>query len=261
MLSGSSPDGDAGFRSLQELGVRTIISVDGARPDIERAHQFGMRYVHLPIGYDGVPRQQMLRIARAVRDLPGKVYVHCHHGKHRGPAAAISAQRCLEPRCSADEAMEFLQQAGTEPHYRGLFASVEQAGVVDSQELEAVPAEFPEVAEVGGLVQAMVAIDQRWDNLSAIRAAKWSVPPDHADLDPPHEALQLREQFREAARLREVSGKPELFRKLLAEAESACGDLESSLREPKDSAKAETAYARCRDSCNRCHEQFRDRNR
>ena len=45
--------------------MRTVISVDGARPDVVRAHSFGLRYVHLPIGYDGVPREQALRIARA----------------------------------------------------------------------------------------------------------------------------------------------------------------------------------------------------
>src|SRR5215475_14398645 len=58
LLSGSSPEGDEGFASLQRLGVKTIISVDGMRPDLERAHRFGMRYVHLPIGYDGVPKEQ-----------------------------------------------------------------------------------------------------------------------------------------------------------------------------------------------------------
>ncbi|MBU6208995.1 MAG: hypothetical protein KGR22_03710, partial [Planctomycetes bacterium] len=45
--SGSVPEGDAGFDSLTSLGVRTIISVDGALPDLERARARGMRYVHL----------------------------------------------------------------------------------------------------------------------------------------------------------------------------------------------------------------------
>src|SRR4051812_12165364 len=60
LYSGSSPEGDGGFQSLQGLGVRTIITVDGARPEVERARKHGMRYVHLPIGYDGVPRSQAL---------------------------------------------------------------------------------------------------------------------------------------------------------------------------------------------------------
>src|SRR3984893_602801 len=73
LYSGSSREGREGFASLVQLGIQTVISVDGARPDVETAHKFGLRYVHLPIGYDGVPPEQGLRIAKAVRDLPGPV--------------------------------------------------------------------------------------------------------------------------------------------------------------------------------------------
>jgi hypothetical protein len=65
LLSGSVPEGDVGFQTLQKLGVKTIITVDGAKPAVERAKKFGMRYVHLPIGYDGVPAEQGLRLAKA----------------------------------------------------------------------------------------------------------------------------------------------------------------------------------------------------
>src|SRR5262249_33410514 len=123
LYSGSAPEGDEGFASLRGLGVRTVISVDGARPDLERARRFGLRYVHLPVGYDGAPEAQPLRLARAVRDLPGPVYVHCHHGKHRGPAAAAVVLRCLDESCGADAATAWMRQAGTDPHYGGLYAS------------------------------------------------------------------------------------------------------------------------------------------
>ncbi len=58
LFSGSSPEGDEGFRSVRDLGIRTIITVDGAKPDVDRARRHGLRYVHLPIGYDGVPEAQ-----------------------------------------------------------------------------------------------------------------------------------------------------------------------------------------------------------
>src|SRR5262245_3191207 len=114
LLSGGAPDGDQGFASLQKMGVKTVISVDGARPDVERARKFGLRYVHLPIGYDGVPTEQGLKIARAVRDLPGLVFLHCHHGKHRSPAAAVVARLCLDEKCTVAAALDFLKQAGTD---------------------------------------------------------------------------------------------------------------------------------------------------
>jgi len=90
--SGSVPEGDAGFDALKSRGVRTILSVDGALPDLDRARARGMRYVHLPIGYDGFDDARKVELARAVRDLPRPIYIHCHHGKHRsaGASAAIA---------------------------------------------------------------------------------------------------------------------------------------------------------------------------
>ena len=57
-VSGSVPEGDAGFDTLAAMGVKTIISVDGAVPEVERATVRGMRYIHLPIGYNGVDEKR-----------------------------------------------------------------------------------------------------------------------------------------------------------------------------------------------------------
>src|SRR4051794_16072618 len=65
LFSGSSPEGDAGFRSLKEMGIKTVITVDGVRPDVEHAKKYGLRYVHLPFGYDGISRQRILELAKA----------------------------------------------------------------------------------------------------------------------------------------------------------------------------------------------------
>src|SRR5690606_18255679 len=54
LISGGQPKGDAAFSQLAEMGVKTIVSVDGAKPDLELAKKHGLRYVHIPIGYDGV---------------------------------------------------------------------------------------------------------------------------------------------------------------------------------------------------------------
>ena len=85
VISGGVPDGNAGFKQLRRLGVQTVISVDGARPDLARAKSHGLQYVHLPHGYDGISDARRLALAKAVLGLPGPVYIHCHHGKHRSP--------------------------------------------------------------------------------------------------------------------------------------------------------------------------------
>jgi protein tyrosine phosphatase (PTP) superfamily phosphohydrolase (DUF442 family) len=263
LYSGSSPDGDEGFRSLKRLGVKTIISVDGLRPDVARAHKYGMRYVHLPFGYDGVPREQALRIARAVRDLPGPVYIHCHHGQHRGPAAAAVAHLCLDRSCTVEMALAEMRRAGTDPHYKGLYAAPRELRRPTKEELDRVSADFPEVAPVAALAEVMVGVDKRWDRLKQIKAAGWRVPRNHPDLDPPHEALQLVEQYREAARLPSVRRRPEEFRRWLADAEAAARNLERALRGdndrgPVDAPAAAEAFRRLDGACVRCHGKYRD---
>jgi hypothetical protein len=54
VISGGLPEGDAAFQELAALGVKTIISVDGMTPDVGMAAKHGLRYVHLPHGYDGM---------------------------------------------------------------------------------------------------------------------------------------------------------------------------------------------------------------
>lgn len=263
LISGGCPEGDDGFATLHRLQVRTVISVDGARPDVERARKVGLRYVHLPIGYDGVPREQALRLTRAVRDLPGLVYIHCHHGKHRGPAAAVAVRRCLDESCTAEAAVAELKRAGTAANYTGLYAAAGQFALVPAQELDQVPSDFPEVAPVAKLVELMVGVDERWEHLKQIRAAGWRTPASHADLDPPHEALLLREAYREAVRLEDVRQRSGELREWFVEAEATAGALESALRgvNEKGSAgatAAENAYRRAADACTRCHSKYRD---
>jgi protein tyrosine phosphatase (PTP) superfamily phosphohydrolase (DUF442 family) len=257
LYSGGSPEGDTGFASLRRLGVRTVMSVDGARPDLTRAKKFGLRYVHLPIGYDGVTREQGVRIARAVRDLPGPVYLHCHHGKHRGPAAAAVARLCLDDSCAVETVVAAMRRAGTDPRYVGLYAAPRDWRRPTKAELDRVPADFPELATVPALAEAMVAVEERWDHLKRIRSAGWKAPADHPDLDPPHEALQLAEHYRELGRQPDVRRRPEDFRRWLVESERSSQDLEAALRTNRASA-AEAAFRRAGTACADCHTKYRD---
>jgi protein tyrosine phosphatase (PTP) superfamily phosphohydrolase (DUF442 family) len=226
VYSGSSPDDDSGFRSLQTLGIRTILSVDGSTPELAAAKRFGLRYVHLPIGYDGVSESRALNLAKAMRDLPGPIYIHCHHGKHRGPAATMAALRCLNDHCSADHAKEFLQTAGTDPRYVGLFAAVSRS----PSKVDSSPTEFPELTPVADLTRIMVQIDDVWSRLKT--------KPTDADW------VLLREHYRETKRL--ASTLPEGFRELLTQAESAA--------ERADAKRSATL-------CTHCHSQYRDKPR
>lgn len=263
LFSGSSPDSAEGFRALQKLGIKTIISVDGAKPDVTAAHQCGLRYVHLPIGYEGMSRDQALRITKAVRDLPGPVYLHCHHGQHRGPAAAAVVHLWLDTTCSIATALAEMKRAGTDPHYTGLYAAPQTLRRPTPQELDQLPADFPEVAPVAALAERMVSIDHHWENLKQVRQSGWKTPADHPDLDPAHEALQLVEQFRESARLDSLKERPREFAAWLKDAERKAELLEALLRHGKerqsvDRSAADQAFQEVGMRCTRCHAKYRD---
>jgi protein tyrosine phosphatase (PTP) superfamily phosphohydrolase (DUF442 family) len=239
LFSGSSPEGAAGFDSLRARGVQTIISVDGAPPDGAAARDRGMRYVHVPVGYGGITREQAVLLCKAATELPGPIYVHCHHGKHRGPAACALI-RLARGGWSADEAREFLKSAGTDPRYEGLYANARDFTPPTEAELRACPSIFPERVDVGGLAARMVEIDEVWDRIKK--------QPEAADV------VQLIEHYRESARL------PNTEKMRFADAAAAARDLEGALRSGNDAAR-KAAFDRSAGLCTGCHREFRDRPR
>lgn len=263
LYSGGEPRGAEAFQALNAIGVKTIISVDGATPDVEAARKFGIRYVHLPIGYDGVPREQAVKLVQAVKTLPGPVYVHCHHGKHRGPAAAAVCGIATEGWTN-ERALEWMKDAGTSPDYRGLHASARDFVVPSIKELEQAGRELPERAKVAALVDLMVQVDELWDRLKSIQKAGYQAPANMPDLDPPLETLRLAEQFRELVRLPESEGRGKEFLATAEAAEKQATTLEAALRSLGDRPTAQaresagSAFVAVSKSCTACHASYRD---
>ncbi len=258
VYSGAAPEGDAGFAALQARGIKTIITVDGAAPDVVAARKYGLRYVHLPIGYDGISSNQAVRLVKAAETLPGPVFVHCHHGLHRGPAGAAVICQGIDG-WSPDQAVAWLQLAGTATNYAGLYASVRQFHAPSPAELRTVPADFPEQSRISPLADVMVQIDQRFDHLKLIRKADFKAPPGTPDLDPRNEALQLEELFKELLRNPVTEKRGKEFRELLQQAEQASGVLEAQLKPAVvDRTKAEAGFRRLSESCNACHQKQRN---
>ena len=263
VISGGLPEGEEAFRELRDLGVRTVISVDGMTPDVATAGKYGLRYVHLPHGYDGIPAGRVAELAKAVTDLEGPVYIHCHHGKHRSPAAAATA--CVAAgMLPPEDAVPVLKLAGTSPKYRGLYRSAERVRPLGEAFLDGLTIEFPEKAEIPPTAEAMIALEQTRANLKAIADAGWRTPPDHPDLDPAHEALLLREHFTELLRTEETRTEPDEYRRLLSDSEEAARVLETGLRtwaaapENDPPASLRGAAERIATNCAACHGKFRN---
>jgi len=253
---GAQPEGERTFRTLAQLGYKTILSVDGAIPDVEGAAKYGLRYVHVPLGYNGIRRDDALKIVKAVKVSEGPVFVHCHHGLHRGPSAAAIARIAVDG-VDPEKAVEDLKASGCSPKYKGLYRDVGAFRPPPEELLAQVPADLPSAVRPSDIVAAMVEIDFRWEHMKLVKSADWGAPPKNPDIDPPHEALMLREQYREMLRLDAAKAQGDAFVRLAEEAERAAAELEAALR-ARDRSRAERAFAAVEQNCNACHAAYRN---
>lgn len=258
IISGAQPEGPESFKALKALGVKTIISVDGATPDVDMAKAYGMKYVHIPVTYGTITGEQSMQLAKAFKDLDGPIYVHCHHGKHRS-AAAVAVACVMSGELKPEQAESVLKTFGTGANYTGLWKVARDARPVDPKAIADLKAQFPEAVKPTGIQDAMVAIDHHTDNLKAVQSSGWRAPADHPDLDPAHEAVQLQEHLREMSRTDAVRAKPEKFRTMLTESEQASTALQALLAvKPVVSATADATFKRVTASCTSCHAAYRD---
>ena len=138
---------------LTRQGVTMVLSVDG-QPSPASA---STTRLHVPIGYDGPDAAQSAQLAQVLErwQAGGVLLVHCHHGRHRGPAVAAMLARWAGD-LSADDAAATLKRCGTDPAMTRLWASVNRprpAAAIDP--VPAVAAASPLAAAMRELQDAV----------------------------------------------------------------------------------------------------------
>ncbi len=251
--TGGVPEGEAGFDALASLGVRTVIAVDAGVPELTQLHARGMRSIHLPIQYAGLTDEQLIAMSRALRDADGPVYVHCHHGKHRGPAAAAAAMVALgELTPTAGHA--FLVQAGTSRAYPGLFDAVSNAGRIEQSEIDAWEGTLLEVAQPGELQQIMSQLESHFDMLDRIATNDWQAFENDPDRSAAAEAGAVHDLLR-ASQEQAKRTEPGFTTEMNLAVELA-NRVERAVRSGRMKA-ADEALLMLGDSCIRCHTAYR----
>lgn len=253
LWSGAQPGNDEAFAELARSGVKVVISVDGASPDLETARRHGLRYVHVPIGYDGVSSTRLTQLVQATRESAGIVFVHCHHGRHRGPAAA-AIMAMADGAWSPTQAASFLTQAGTDPSYVGLYTAVQNFALPATPPAGDAP---PLAASVppSGEVEVMVTLDGHLDRLKVQVAQRdgWESSGDSQGLRT--EALLMLEALREWGRHPDIASRTPGYRQQLAETVDAAQRLWKILENPAtDPGPALKALGT---ACSACHRQHR----
>jgi protein tyrosine phosphatase (PTP) superfamily phosphohydrolase (DUF442 family) len=262
IISGSEPEDETGFARMAALGVKTILSVDGKAPDVETAKRYGMRYVHVPIQYRGITEDELLRIAKTFHELQGPFFVHCFHGRHRGPAAA-AVGRVLIDGVSRDQALaEMRQWCGTSGKYEGLYEVVASRALPTRRVSASLAWDFPSQVRFDGLRSAMIESTRIYDHLRMLGERGWKVDPEHPDLDPAHEAGRLVELL-DRATLDACGAGPAGLRQGMTDVADQVRALEGLLEKAKGgdaeaALDASEELRRIKQSCNACHRVFRN---
>lgn len=256
LTSGALPTTREQFEFLKDQGIDTIVSVDGAPPDVELAQEIGLRYIHIPLRYSGVDPMAQAALTRVMRDVPGKIFVHCHHGRHRGPAAAAICAM-VDGALTREQARQLLEDAGTSPHYTGLWRDV---AAFEPPPADAKLPDLVSVAPVDPLASVMVRIDGITEN---INDALPNSDGERAELERlAAQALLLQEEFAEAARLQspadgEREGRHAAMLRELKQGSELAASLHSVLAS-EDVESARDLWAVLKGQCRDCHRRHRD---
>jgi len=116
---GGQPDA-TGFRALEGLGIRTVISLRQTVSDLPLAAGSGLVLVRVPMKSRYVSENKGARIVRAMQALrqglqAGPVLVHCHHGADR-TGAIVALWRILYQDWSRQQALDEMIAGGYSYH-------------------------------------------------------------------------------------------------------------------------------------------------
>lgn len=256
LWSAGEPVGEPAYAELAAIGIKTVISVDGMAPNKELAARHGITVVHLPIGYDGISEQRSRELAHAMATMPRPIFVNCHHGKHRGPAA-LCVGAIGSGDITSEQAAAYMKTAKTSPKYTGLWKAAAIATPLSEAELHDASIVLVEEAEIEDFVEAMAEIDRLYEFLQLCADNNFNAPEDHPDLAPISLAGQIHNMLRGMEDDQAVAdGGPEFFDMLIVSRDRA-SQLETQL-EHNDILGSFATLELLTDSCSDCHSKYRN---
>lgn len=265
IISGSEPQGEEALRRLSEMGVKTLVSVDGKVPDHETAARYGMRYVHIPIQYKGLTDDELMRLVKTFRELEPPFFVHCFHGRHRGPAAAALGRVVCDGAPREEVLAEMRQWCGTAEKYKGLYEAVAKTPIPPAEKTRAYAYGFPPAKELSGFRSLMIEAARILDRLKILAANGWEPDSSHPDLDAGNEAAKLAGLFKRSWQLGEVRDRSGDFRSWLRTCTDECGRLKQVIHGLRDGSReaagkeaAADAFGLIQKSCRSCHRSYRN---
>ena len=233
-----------GYAGLQELGFRSVIDVDATTPRTQP--NVDMQIVHLPLRYSGITEEEARALAGALGSMDRPIYVHCHHGTNRAPAA-VAVGLVGTGEWTPNQGMRLLERIGTDRAFTGLYDSVAAAdGIAPADRMS-----IKQLARtVDGFPVLMAGIDEVWATL--VEDLRSRRPSPDAAAQSAEFVDMLRVAFDTDARM-EAEG----YRALADQAVAHATALEHALRTDQLRRIRELVDA-VQTTCTACHRRFRD---
>lgn len=263
IISGAEPTGEAAFKRIADMGVKTILSVDGKTPDAETARKYGLRYVHVPIKYSGITTDEIDKIAKTYRELEGPFFVHCFHGKHRGPAGAAIGRLVLDGASREQALAEMAQWCGTAQKYEGLFQTIAKAEMPTAAQSKASSFAFDEAHPFEGIRSGMILLTRAWDNIKYLEKGDFKPNAEHPDLDAVNEAEKAKQLLAQMHASDEMLSKPKDYQDWMKDSAEGAVALHQSLYKLKEGqadalATARKHFTTVKQACSACHKAYRN---
>lgn len=102
-----------GYKTLKEMGIRTVINLRSHHREKNMVESAGMRYLEFPIGmFERIKKAEIKQIVNAMADPDNQpVYIHCALGQDR-TGIVVAAYRMDIDGWSLDEAEKEMQAFG-----------------------------------------------------------------------------------------------------------------------------------------------------
>jgi len=112
ILRGAQPDPE-GYRTLKEMGVKTVINLRTTMHEKEAVEALGMRSIEIPISMVKlVEKEKVDAVLAAMHDPANQpVYVHCKLGQDR-TGIVVASYRVVYDHWTLEEAEEEMQSYG-----------------------------------------------------------------------------------------------------------------------------------------------------
>ena len=105
-----------GARSLADMGIRTVISLEGRGADRERewVEGLGMRFESVPLSrFFAPPLQRVVKLIESLSDPQNHpVYIHCKAGKDR-TGMVVACYRIAVEGWTTEDALKEMRECGS----------------------------------------------------------------------------------------------------------------------------------------------------